>query len=138
MVKTHSIINQFIKFGLVGITNTVISMGITYVLIFLGKYFRIPISENWLIFLAAFIGFVISVLNSYYWNNKYVFKKTHEGHLLPLLKSYFSYGLTWLISYVLTYLFTNLLHISPLFIPVLSLLITVPLNFIMHKFFAFK
>ncbi|MCI0502368.1 MAG: GtrA family protein [Fusobacteria bacterium] len=113
-------------------------MGITYVLIFLGKYFRIPISENWLIFLAAFIGFVISVLNSYYWNNKYVFKKTHEGHLLPLLKSYFSYGLTWLISYVLTYLFTNLLHISPLFIPVLSLLITVPLNFIMHKFFAFK
>lgn len=138
MIKIHGLVNQFIKFGLVGVFNTLISQGITYGLIFTGKYFSVPMHENWLVFIAALIGFIISVLNSYYWNNKYVFEKTQEGHLIPLLKSYLSYGATWLLSYGLTFMFTYIFNLSILLVPILSLIITVPLNFIMHKYFAFK
>ena len=138
MIKIHGLVNQFIKFGLVGVFNTLISQGITYGLIFTGKYFSVSMHENWLVFIAALIGFIISVLNSYYWNNKYVFKKNQEGHLIPLLKSYLSYGSTWLLSYGLIFMFTYIFNLSILLVPILSLIITVPLNFIMHKYFAFK
>lgn len=139
MISSFSdIIKQFIKFGLVGVSNTVISLGITYGIIFLCHSLNANVGENWLVFAASLVGFVVSVLNSYYWNNKYVFKKTKSGHLWPLLKSYICYGSTWLISYVLTYVFVNLMGISVVLVPVLSMVITIPLNFFMNKFWAFK
>ena len=56
-------LSQFIKFGLVGLSNTAISY-FTYALcIYIGLHY----------FIANALGFVLSVLNSFYWNNKYVF-----------------------------------------------------------------
>ncbi len=138
MKKIKPLITQFIKFGLVGVSNTIISFSITYGIIYLCKYLNSPISESKLVFLASFAGFVVSVLNSYYWNNKYVFKKSSKSFWGPLLKSYLCYGITWGFSYLLSYLFTNYLHFSQLLIPVFSMVITIPLNFIMNKFWAFK
>lgn len=70
------LLKQFIKFGIVGVSNTVISLGITYGIIYLfHKLNWLFFNESLLVFLASFVGFFISVLNSYYWNNKYVFKK---------------------------------------------------------------
>lgn len=129
---------QFIKFGIVGLSNTLISLGITYGLVFLSHALKLAIDENWLIFISSLVGFLVSVLNSYYWNNKYVFKKTAQGHFWPLIKSYLCYGTTWLLSYVLTYVFANLMCISIILVPILSLIITIPLNFLMNKFWAFK
>ncbi|MBN1412011.1 MAG: GtrA family protein [Spirochaetales bacterium] len=55
---------QLVKFGLVGFLNTSITY-ITYaVLVWLGVYYII----------ASVIGFILSVLNAVYWNNKHVFK----------------------------------------------------------------
>lgn len=134
----YNILKQFIKFGIVGVSNTAISMGITYGIIFLFHKFNLSSNENLLVFLASFVGFVISVLNSYYWNNKYVFKKTNSKHLWPLLKSYICYGSTWLLSFILSFVFANMLCISVVLVPALSMIITIPLNFIMNKFWAFK
>ena len=114
MSNLMATIKQFIKFGLVGISNTLISLGMYYLLYFLGV--------NYLI--ANTVGFVVSVLNSYYWNNKYVFKKTQKGHLKPLIKTFLSYGSTFSVSEVVA--------------PVVTLVITIPLNFLMNKFWAFK
>ena len=134
----RNMLKQFIKFGIVGLSNTAISLGLTYGLIFLAHKLNLAINENGLVFLASLVGFVVSVLNSYYWNNKYVFKKTSSGNLWPLLKSYICYGSTWLLSYALTFIFVNLMHIPVVFVPILSMVITIPLNFIMNKFWAFK
>lgn len=59
---------QFMKFGMVGISNTIISY-ITYVLL-------IAMDMHYL--LASFLGFWVSVINAYYWNNKYVFKANNN------------------------------------------------------------
>ena len=136
--KLNPLISQFIKFGLVGLSNTIISFSINYGIIFLGKYLQAPLSEGIIVFIASFAGFIISVLNSYYWNNKYVFKKTDTGFWKPLLKSYLCYGCTWIVSYLLAYLFSEYFNISQLMIPILSMVITIPLNFLMNKFWAFK
>ena len=58
-----TVLCEFIKFGLVGISNTVISYVAYVVCVYVGIHY----------FGANAIGFVISVLNSFYWNNKYVF-----------------------------------------------------------------
>ena len=133
-----NIIKQFIKFGIVGISNTIISMGITYGIIFLFHKPDAETNEELLVFMASLAGFLISVLNSYYWNNKYVFKKTNSGHLWPLIKSYICYGSTWLLSFVLSFVFVNIICISVILVPILSVIVTIPLNFFMNKFWAFK
>lgn len=121
-------IKQFIKFGLVGISNTLISLGTYYLLYFLGV--------NYLI--SNTVGFVVSVLNSYYWNNKYVFKKTQKGHLKPLIKTFLSYGSTFLLSTVLLFIMVQYFGVSEIIAPIVTLVITIPLNFLMNKFWAFK
>ena len=55
---------QFIKFGMVGIVNTLLSEGIYCVLVFFDIHYLV----------AYLVGFILSVLNAYYWNNKCVFK----------------------------------------------------------------
>lgn len=139
MINNFSrLVKQFIKFGIVGISNTLISLSVTYGFIFLSHEIKLAIDENWLIFTSSFVGFIVSVLNSYYWNNKYVFQKTNAGNLKPLLKSYICYGTTWMLSYFLTFIFADLMCISIILVPILSLIITIPLNFLMNKFWAFK
>lgn len=128
MSNLMSTIKQFIKFGLVGVSNTFISIGTYYLLYFF--------EVNYLI--ANTVGFIVSVLNSYYWNNKYVFKKTQEGHLKPLIKTFLSYGSTFLLSTVLLFVMVQYFGISEVIAPIITLVITIPLNFFMNKFWAFK
>lgn len=128
MIKFNMNIKQFIKFGLVGISNTLISLVTYYFLFFLGV--------NYLI--ANATGFVVSVLNSYYWNNKYVFCKTKNGHLIPLIKTFMSYGFTFILSTGLLFVMVQYAKISEIIAPIATLIITIPINFFMNKFWAFK
>jgi len=125
------LIVQFIKFGIVGVSNTLISLAIYYVLIFF--------KCNYIV--ANTIGFIISVLNAYYWNNKYVFKAkndTKKDTIKQLIKVYMSYGVTFLLSTVLLYIMVDCLDISEYIAPIINLCITVPINFVMNKLWAFK
>lgn len=127
------LIVQFIKFGIVGVSNTLISLAIYYVLV----YFNC----NYIV--ANTLGFIISVLNAYYWNNKYVFKSKEKvdgkkDKLKQLVKVYMSYGVTFLLSTVLLYVMVDLMNISEYIAPIINLCITVPLNFVMNKLWAFK
>lgn len=119
---------QFIKFGLVGVTNTIISYGTYSLLVLLGVQYLI----------ANLIGFVISVLNSYYWNNKYVFEKTSQGHGKALSKTFMAYGMTLLLSTGLLFVMVQNLGVPKILAPLPVLLVTIPINYLMNKFWAFK
>lgn len=88
--------------------------------------------------MANAIAFVVTVANSYFWNNRYVFSKTSSGHLVALAKVYLCYGTTFVISTFLLYLMVDILGISKYIAPILNLFVTVPLNFLLNKFWAFK
>lgn len=122
------LIIQFIKFGIVGVSNTLISLLIYYLLI----HFK----TNYIV--ANTIGFIVSVLNSYYWNNKFVFKKSDDGNLKPIIKTFVSYGITFVLSTILLVIMVDYLNISQIIAPILNLIITIPLNFLLNKFWAFK
>lgn len=127
------LIVQFLKFSIVGVSNTLISLAIYYVLVFFNC--------NYIV--ANTMGFIISVLNAYYWNNKYVFKSkdkvvTKKDTIKQLIKVYMSYGVTFILSTVLLYVMVDCLNISEYIAPIINLCITVPLNFVMNKLWAFK
>lgn len=130
---------QFIKFGIVGLSNTVISY-VIYIVVLLGLQSMglIP-SIDYLI--AQFVGFVLSVLWSFYWNNKFVFQDNKENRnwLHALLRTYISYAFTGLfLNSILSLVWVEVFHWSKIIAPIINLLISVPLNFVMNKFWAFR
>lgn len=118
---------QFIKFGLVGITNTAVGFGVYYALYFCGAHYIIANVVSWL----------VSVFNAFYWNNKYVFQ-SGSSWWKTLFRTYVSYGVSLLVSTLLLYALVEYFQVSPVIAPVLCLLVTVPLNFLLNKFWAFK
>ena len=118
---------QFVKFGIVGVSNTLIAFGVYYILYFSDVHYLI----------ANLIGWAVGVVNGFYWNNKYVFKASGDW-LGILFKTYMSYGVSFLTGMAMLYVVVELLKVSPVVAPILCLLVTVPLNFLLNKFWAFK
>lgn len=131
---------QFIKFGLVGVSNTLISYVLYVISLLLLQ--RIPALEAINYIFAQIVAFVLSVLWSFYWNNRLVFKQEEGQHrtiIGTLLKTYVSYSFTGLfLNSILLILWVQFLGISEFVAPIINLLISVPLNFIINKFWAFK
>lgn len=152
---------QFVKFAIVGLSNTFISE-IIYVLLIYFKMHYIP---------ASFIGFSISTVNAFYWNHKYVFSekasspsdsKSKTSMLRLFFRTYLAYLGSYLLNALLLFFWIDILHIANWTIPLsryfithgfskfdssflgetmaalLNLLITVPLNFLANKYWAFR
>ena len=66
---------QFVKFGIVGVSNTLISLAV----------YQIALNALGMHYLAAnLLGLVISVINAYYWNNRCVFGDGEKNAQLTL------------------------------------------------------
>jgi len=129
---------QFVKFGMVGVSNTVISYLIYVVVLkFCEKFGLIPQSDY---ILAQIISFFLSVLWSFYWNRKFVFQADdNTSFIKSLLKTYMSYAFTGIfLSNILLIIWIKYMGISKIIAPIFNLVISVPINFILNKFWAFK
>ena len=129
---------QFVKFGIIGLSNTVIS----YILNVAVLLILSPFSVSWDFFAGNMVGFLLSVLWSFYWNNRFVFTM-QEGQRRSvwkaLLKTYLAYGFTGIIlNDILSWLWITKFGISKFIAPVINLIVSVPLNFIINKLWAFR
>lgn len=118
---------QFIKFGIVGLSNTAIGLGTYYLFLWLGCHYM----------LANILSWIISVFNAFYWNSRYVFQSS-SSWLKALLRTYVSYGVSFLIGAGALYVLVEFAKVSDVIAPLLVLVLTIPLNFIMNKFWTFK
>lgn len=120
---------QFIKFGAVGFLNTAISY-ITYIV-------ALKFGAHYLA--ASFLGFFLSVINAFYWNNRYVFKNTKSDKWKMFMKTLSSYaGTGLLLNNILLVVLVDIFHVAAWLAPLVTLIITIPLNFLLNKFWAFK
>ena len=118
---------QFMKFCVVGLSNTAIGLGTYYLFLWLGFHYMI----------ANVLSWVISVFNAFYWNNKYVFKSSTTW-LRALFRTYVSYGVSFLVGTVVLYGLVEWCSVSDIIAPLLVLIVTIPLNFVLNKFWTFK
>lgn len=123
---------QFIKFGLVGGLNTVLSLLIYYFCLYLGLHY----------YLANAIAWFITVNISYVLNNILTFKGEDGSvnwSLKALFKVYASYSITGIfLNTFLLWLWVQKFGISEAIAPIINLMITIPTNFILNKFWAYK
>ena len=136
--KKVNFIIQFIKFGLVGLTNTIVS----YILNIMTLFILSPFQVMWDYIAGNIIAFILSVLWSFYWNNRYVFTKEkgeRRSTGKALLRTYISYGITGIIiNNILSWVWIERVGISKYIAPLINLVISVPLNFTINKMWAFK
>ena len=74
-----ALLAQFIKFGLVGVSNTAVSMAVYYIFLW--------ISPD-LYMVGSVLGTILSIANTFFWNDKFVFtgnciNKNGCSHWIP-------------------------------------------------------
>ena len=129
--KTKNDLLQFIKFGLVGVSNTLVAW-ICY-------YLFLWIDED-LYIVGSVVGGIVSIANAFYWNDKFVFKSNNndwKSKLKRLGKTYISYGGTSLFGLFLLWVEVRFLGVSKVIAPPLNLIITIPLNFMLNRNWTF-
>ena len=121
---------QFVGFGLIGLLNTVLSYGITNVC-----YYAFGLHEQ----ISNLFAFLITVLISYLLNSRFVFEKDKQPWYLALAKVYASYAFTELILMGgLLFIEERLFGIPHYIATFVNLIMTVPLNFLLNKFWAYR
>lgn len=123
---------QFAKFIVVGVGNTVVS----YV-------FYLFFWKCGLHYLAAnILGYFMGIINSFFWNHKYVFK-TEQIRRWELWKTFFktccSYlGLGFVMENLLLVFLVQMIRVSESIAPFIAAALIVPINFIVNKLWAYK
>lgn len=123
---------QFVQFLLVGFSNAVIYYGLYLLMIQTSMHYEV----------AHFLSFSISILNSYFWNKTVVFKEESEEKQVwwkVLIKTYLAYVSTGLLlGSALLYVWVDVLALPDFVGPIINILITTPLNFVINKFWAYR
>ena len=131
-------ISQFIKFCIVGITNVAVSYALNVITLLAFA----PLKLSWDYVVGNIVSFLLSVLWSFYWNNRFVFKQGNidNNNLLErLIKTYLSYSFSCIIlNNMFSWFLIHVLDISKFISPLMVSCITIPVNFVLNKFWAYK
>lgn len=130
---------QFGKFAMVGLSNVIVSYGV-YILFF-GVFQAAGVLYRTDYLVAQLLGYVLSIFWSFYWNWKYVFKDEQDAATwyVALIKSFIAYSFTGIfLNSLLSFIWVEIIEISKIIAPVINLMINVPVNFLMNKFWAFS
>lgn len=123
---------QFIKFGLVGVSNTLVSWLCYYSVLWI---------DDRLYLFGSIIGGILSIANAFFWNDRFVFsggKSDIKSKLIRLGKTYISYGATSLFGIMLLFIEVDFLHLDKALAPPVNLIITIPLNYMINRLWTFK
>ncbi len=119
---------QFLKFIVVGMLNTAISLAVIYVCMFLGMYYKI----------ANLTGYAVGVINSFIWNKHWVFRAKGGN----VYREIGLFGITFLICYGVQYLMllllVNQLEVNTYISQFLAMGIYTVSNFLLNRLITFK
>lgn len=124
----NSGIGKFIKFGLVGVLNTLINWIIFAVLNFVGVYYII----------ANVIAYVIATINSYTWNSRWVFKYNGKDQKETTTKFIVLNLVGLALNTIILYLLVDLIGLNKLIALVITTVIVMIINYIVNKIWVFK
>lgn len=122
---------QLIKFGIVGVGNTLISLALIYLFDkVMGLGFQI----------ANPLAYFLATLNSYYLNKKWTFKSGGENRSKKKEGALFFgvIGVAWLIQYAFLFILVKVFLIDDLIAQIMGMFVFTGLNFLGQKYVTFK
>ncbi|MDD2283851.1 MAG: GtrA family protein [Paludibacter sp.] len=127
-MKTNPTIKQLFKFGIVGISNTLITAIVIW-----GLLKTLHFSD----YTSNIIGYIAGLINSFIWNRLWTFKSKTRVSI-----TFYKFIITFAISYAVQlgnlYLLLNFTTIDPYLCQLLSIVVYTIINFILNKFYTFK
>lgn len=122
---------QFYKFGIVGVSNTIVDF-LVYVLLTRTLLF---FSEHF--YLANVLSFSIAVTNSFYWNRKWTFRSTDSRRTLQYFK-FFVVNIAGLgINTGLLYVLVRYADMYDVFAKILAIGVALFWNFFINRLWVF-
>ena len=135
----NKIIAQFIRFGIVGVSNTLLSYALYLIFLKLFERFLLFPTHDYIV--SSILTFCLCTTWSFYWNNKFTFRNeiNEKSNLLTtFVKTVLSYSFTGLFLHnTLLYVLVEHIGLAKEIVPILSLFITIPLNFLLNKYWVF-
>lgn len=119
---------KVVKFGLVGISNTLISYASYWVLL----KFTVP----WQ--MASPTSYALGMLNSYLLNKIWTFCDTSKTEIRKVLFFILVNLLAWGSGYLALAFFINLIKMSPEWAQIPAMLFSLVVNYLGNRFFVFK
>jgi len=133
------IIKQFIKFGMIGAINTVLTFliyqGFSWLFTFRWDLGPFTITDY---MVGYTIAFIITVANAYFLQTKFVFNGEGQKHGAKVFKTYTAYFTTFLITQVCLWIEVEIIGMPKSWAIIPPMIITIPLNFVLNKFWVYK
>lgn len=120
---------QFIRFAIVGILNTAVSLITIYILMHL---FSVEYK------LSNLIGYILGVINSFFWSKLWVFKKNNSNILKEAVYFILIFAVCYGIQFTALVLFVEKLHIHPDIAQFLGMCVYTLFNFMLNRCITFK
>jgi putative flippase GtrA len=122
------IVRQFVKFGIVGVSNTVLTLAVYTVLL---KVFGV-----WYLAASA-IGFAVGTVNGFLWNRKWTFRG-HVGDSLTPVRWFVVQGFGLVANLGLVFVFVHDTHMDKLLGQLCATGIVVVFTFFANRAWTFK
>lgn len=129
-VKKGENAKQFIKFGTVGVSNTLVNLAVLYFLTsILGIYYLV----------SAVAAFLVANFNSFLLNKRWTFKEKIKHHFFSKYIKFLSVSLgSLVVNLAALYLFTSILGIYYLISQIIAIGISLIINFTGNKIWTFR
>lgn len=119
---------QFVKFGLVGVSNTLITAGVIALLL---EVFLLSDLQ------ANLVGYAAGLVNSFVWNRRWTFRSKSK-----IKDTVLKFMLIFVVSYVVQWGVVSLLlrisNVEPYVCHLLGMVVYTVFNFLLNKFYTFK
>jgi putative flippase GtrA len=125
-------VRQFIKFGIVGVSSTVIDWGVYYLL----KHLFPFLAEYYL--LAKMLSFLVAVANSFFWNRRWTFRSRSQQKAKEFSQFLFIYALSLAINAGIMKLVVGTFGMRDIFGLIAATGFTTFWNFFANKFWIFR
>lgn len=126
----NSTAKQVVKFLIGGVAGSAVMFAFYYLLLALGVNYAV----------AYAVGFILSIVAAFFINKYYIFKPSQSKAqaAASFVKSGVIYAIAFFVSESVLILLVQRLGVSDKIAPLLSALLTTPLNFLLSKYWAFR
>jgi len=129
LLGKHVGLRQFVKFGIVGVINTVVDYGIFTALIYLA---------HWHYLIANVFSFAFALTNSYIWNRRWTFRQDGQSGRSEVVKFFLVNIISLGIVELILLLLVDTVHLPKLLAKAIGIGVALFWNFFGTKFWAFR